>query len=247
MLVNSNRFKDGDIEHFQELEKLDLMHYESNQEKMNKIENESMDYIKKFSENKNCFIGVSWGKDSMVCLDLIVRLKLNIPVIHFREYKIENPETYSVRDLFLKKNDIDYKEILIDTEYFHQDKYFIKKVNEHNKNYSGRITGIRMQESATRKISGLVHGVNTENVCRPILSWSNQQVFSYLVYYNLLIHPNYGMSNNGFFKRDRLRVDSLTGFGGNGGGRKEWEEMYYSDVLRRIQKNSLTKFNHNLI
>jgi hypothetical protein len=39
------------------------------------------------------------------------------------------------------------------------------------------------------------------------------------------------------WERGRIRVSSLLGERGNGIGRKEWEEEYYSDEIRRIIKN----------
>jgi len=95
--------------------------------------------------------------------------------------------------------------------------------------------GVRASESGIRRISRIKHGISTDNVCRPIIDWNEQDIFSYLAYNDLPIHPNYAMLGNGRFERDRLRVDELGGVQGNSFGKSEWEKEYYPDILRKIE------------
>ncbi|MBU6287646.1 MAG: phosphoadenosine phosphosulfate reductase family protein [Chloroflexi bacterium] len=100
-----------------------------------------------------------------------------------------------------------------------------------------RIQGIRADESATRAMSAMVHGVSTTNICRPVLSWSCADIFAYSYLHDLPLHPAYACSYGGQLEREALRVDVLIGdyidpinTPGDGMGRLEWERQYYPEV-----------------
>ena len=71
--------------------------------------------------------------------------------------------------------------------------------------------------------------------CAPISAWRESDVFSYLAKNKLPVHPAYAMLGGGRWPRHRLRVAEIGDTHGTGGGRREWEQEYYGDVLRRLQ------------
>jgi len=101
---------------------------------------------------------------------------------------------------------------------------------------SRSIHGVRAAESGERSLSAAVHGVATNRTCRPILRWTGPEVFAFLEQAELPVHPSYAMLGGGRWNRDRIRVGTLCGVRGGGIGRAEWEQEYYGDVVRRLQK-----------
>ncbi|TXH99574.1 MAG: hypothetical protein E6Q76_19695 [Rhizobium sp.] len=60
-------------------------------------------------------------------------------------------------------------------------------------------------------------------------------VFAYLAFHGLPVHPNYAMLGAGRWPREYLRTAPLGGKRGDQFGRAEWEREYYGDVLRRLE------------
>jgi len=50
----------------------------------------------------------------------------------------------------------------------------------------------------------------------------------------ILLHPNYAMTSGGRWDKYKIRVSALSDEGGDGHGRKEFEQEYYQDILMRI-------------
>jgi len=78
-------------------------------------------------------------------------------------------------------------------------------------------------------------GLDTGASFRPIGRWRQADVFSYLHHHHLPVHPAYAMLGGGRWPRRHIRVHSIGGERGTEHGRREWEQEYYGDVLRRIE------------
>lgn len=217
-----------DLEYWNELEEADLLWY--NTHNMSRRENLAIDVIKNFSKYK-CYLACSWGKDSVVVYHLAWRAGFKYEVVTaYADYKTRAANAMyltDVRDSMpVRLNEVS----LIYPEYPKGSKMRI--LSEYGKRY---VSGIRSSESGARKISRNVHGVSTDNTCRPIIDWPSEAVFAYCANYNLPLHPNYGMLGGGRYNRNRLRVGgSIGGTGGDASGRMEWEREYYCDILRKI-------------
>lgn len=178
-----------------------------------------------------CYLGISWGKDSLVVAHLVAQLPwLPIRCVYFVHAPRDNPDCGAVRDAFLADYRIDYIEHTVEPrksgDKTSKSARYARWVRE-----AGlpprRITGVRAVESMSRALSARTHGVATEATCRPILGWSTADIFAYLYMHQLPVHPAYAQSMGGALDRDWLRVAPLGGYEGTGHGRAEWERRYY--------------------
>lgn len=247
MLIHSHRHRKLDLELWQEYEQADLIHAEG--DRLRKLVRRSLLAIRDFHKSGHCYCGVSWGKDSVVVADLCCRLGLNIPLCNLRVIPSRNPECDDVRDAFLDSHECDYREFTVDYSEIDRrsvtaedwDKQTDQLWNEGWRNVCKEmgttryVSGIRADESAVRKLRCLMWGESSKNTCAPLAWWTDRDVFAYLAGNNLPVHPNYAMLGNGRWSRERLRTAEIGDTHGTGGGRREWEQEYYGDVLRRLE------------
>lgn len=188
--------------------------------------------IAEFTAHGRGYIGVSWGKDSVCVAHLAIGC--GWPIVWVRMRPVDNPDCPLVRDAFLARFGTAYDEIVM--QYDPNAKRtsfpgFAEAARRHGDRY---VSGIRGDESGTRKLSVATHGIATARTCRPLARWSAQDVFAYLHLHDLPIHPAYAMSMEGLLEREHLRVGAIGGERGTGWGRRQWEERYYSDALHEI-------------
>jgi phosphoadenosine phosphosulfate reductase len=245
MLIQSERIRPEDRELWLEYQEMDAINARNT--KLAIKEQRSREEIRSFAINP-CYIGISWGKDSVVTADIALRAGFNIPIVHLYCIPSHNPECDKVRDAFINLYpSVIYKEIVV--EY---GDIYARNLAPHDQEkltdiewYKGfkragrlfgdrHISGVRGQESNIRTMRMKRWGMSTYNTCAPIGYWSDADVFAYLEKYNLPIHPNYAMLGGGRWKRERLRVAEIGDTNGNGGGRIEWEQEYYPDLRGRI-------------
>lgn len=240
MLIVTDRHTKKDIELWEELEEADTIRLKELKEE--KIKRAILE-IKEATKEKS-YISVSWGKDSVVTAHLCHLAGIKIPMVWIKETPMENPYCRIVRDLFLKKYNFSYHEIIADygnlgfspfLDKNGDSKLFHGIADGINHAFGRRITGIRNEESNKRLLRYMNYGHTTKNTCAPISLWKTWEIFVYLKMYDLPIHPNYAMLGGGRYDRYRIRVDCLAGTQGNGIGRIEWEKEYYQDILNRIR------------
>jgi len=206
----------------------------------------SRQHIADFLAQGPAYVAVSWGKDSVVMLDLAMDVDPSVQVVWARARNLGNPDCLFVRDVALGRWPMRYVEFDVDDC---DPAAWQARWGTMAQLYGQRrITGVRASESSDRAMSQRVHGVSTERSCRPILGWSAQDVWAWLALRDLPTHPAYAMTGGGALSRDGIRVAVLWDerflderFGrhrihrarGQGHGRLEWERMYYGDVLSR--------------
>ncbi len=238
MLVDSPRLTAADRARWAELE-----HYDdalSADPAFGRLERRAVAAVGAFASDGPCFAGVSWGKDSVVTAALVVfaneTLGVDVPLVWARADRYESPECEAVRDLFLKAHpDVRYEEYVYrwrvplrgetgwSADQPGQDALAETLDHRHG---GRRVTGVRAAESGARRMSAKTHGLATTRSCRPILHWTDQQVFAYLHRDDLPVHPAYAMSGGGVWDRGRLRVHALRTEVGD----EPWERRYYPDV-----------------
>jgi phosphoadenosine phosphosulfate reductase len=193
-----------------------------------------------FGARGKCYVGVSWGKDSVAVADIAMRMMPQLPLVWIRVEPIKNPECVLVRDEFLKQwPRARYEEIEAwcshDENGWHAtgslEYGFSRAIKAFGANH---ISGVRAEESGARKRRVQAYGLSTERTCAPLGRWSADDVFAYLHVRQLPIHPAYGYLMDGLLDSRRLRVSSLSGKRGTGHGRAEWEERYYPQEFRRL-------------
>ncbi len=237
MLINSPRLTDADRRVWALRELDDLRHARS--AKLGRLERRALRVIERFlCDDRPVYVGTSWGKDSVVVAHLARRVSTGLLLVHgtFRQgdawedvdgtriRRAENPHCADVRDAFLARWPMEYREIQRGQE---------RLRNALPRALPGyrRITGIRAEESGVRQMSARTHGLATARVCRPILYWTLADVFGYLAKHDLPVHPSYAMSLGGQLEREGLRVAAIGGHEGRDRGRLEWERIYYGDHI----------------
>jgi phosphoadenosine phosphosulfate reductase len=230
MLIKCDRHTKQDLELWEEYEEIDLLYYETHN--MKEKEQKAIKIIQEFNPD---YISISWGKDSVVLAHLCYRAGI-YNYAHFT-HKADALYFENVRNEFLRNYKINYKEFFKDiksiiNEFF---SFHENKISKQASLFFGKkyITGIRIEESAKRKITVMANGVISKNSCRPLAYWSEKEIFAYLAFYNLPIHPNYAMLGSGRFRREKLRVGPH--WMGVQHGNELWEKEYYQDILNRLE------------
>lgn len=240
MLIASHRHTREDLRVWAERERMDRALYEIGGTR--RKEADAIDALRMFAEQPEpYYVSVSWGKDSVVVADLVARhydLLARPPIIWFPAGRVENPDCALVRDAFLRLHDVEYREIEASLTSDEWDRTlghdgaqaeFERLAREVGRRY---VSGVRAEESSTRRMAVGRHGLASRNSCRPIGTWGHHHVYAYLVGLDLPIHPAYACSMNGAWERKDLRVSTIGGERGRRFGRAEWERRYYPEVMR---------------
>jgi len=199
------------------------------------------DAIIDFASHGPCYLGVSWGKDSVVVAALAIASGVHVPLVWVRVEAVSNPDCVLVRDTFLARfPHVEYAEITIACRRDRTGRPvgtgrletgFAQASERFGHRY---ISGVRSEESGARALREAVYGIATERTCAPITRWSGGEVFAYLYREGLPVHPAYACSFGGALDRERIRVSSLGGQRGTGHGRREWEWAYYRDEMMAL-------------
>lgn len=207
-------------------------------------EERALDTMERFSHKRNerCYVGVSWGKDSMVLAHLTWRLRergVDLPMVWVKVEPIYNPECPAVRDGFLVDHECRYDEIVIhcwcDDEGWHASGTLERGFDIARSRYGrAHLSGVRGEESGIRRHRMQRWGCTSPHTCAPIGWWQPEDVFAYIHKYELPLHPAYAMTHGGMWDRRKIRVASLGGQRGRGFGRGGWELKYYPDRLRVV-------------
>ncbi len=210
---------------------------------------EAVRVIREFAGRGPCYASTSWGKDSVVVAHLVWTLLeeegLDIPLAWVRVEPIENPHCVVVRDTFLSRWPMPFREVVIrcpqnDDGTYHAPGTLEAGIEQLYEAYGPRwIGGLRGEESGMRA-RRIDRGLSLRTSCQPIGHWTDRDVFAYLCAFDLPVHPVYAMSFGGSLDRGRLRVSSLglrrdtrwLGQRGAGHGRAEWEDVYYGSSDR---------------
>lgn len=200
----------------------------------------ALDAIRAFFGGGRAYVSVSWGKDSVVVADLATRIYDEIsrpPIVWFPAGAVENPDCALVRDAFLATHDVNYHEVeaaLTSDEWDRTIGHdgaqaeFERAARVFGRRY---VSGIRAEESSTRRMAVGSHGLVSRNTARPIGHWQHYHVYAYLAGRNLPVHPAYACTMNGAMDRAEIRVSTIGGERGRRFGRAEWERRYYPEVL----------------
>jgi len=204
---------------------------------MRRKEEEAKQAIREFLSAGPAYLGVSWGKDSVVVAKLVMDVAPETPMVWVRVQPTENPDCPAVRDAWLK---------MFPACNYHEVEVWCKQVKGKWKTTGTlkiglgivesrfghrHISGVRAQESRTRTMRAAL-GVNTKNSSIPLLNWKGEDVYAFLHKYDLPVHPAYAVNHNGLADRNWLRVASIGGTRGNGMGRAQWEEeAYHNQIL----------------
>lgn len=232
MLITTDRHTDRDLAHWRMCEREDELHARRLSRRLDERVERALAVMRAFIEAGDGYLGISWGKDSVVCAWLLHRLEregVMYPACWVRVRHWENPDCELVRDAFLERWPLSrYEEIVVDVGPDRRGGTSALGFAEAARRHGDRhISGVRAEESAIRRASIGHLGLTTKRTCRPIGTWSTREVFALCHREGLPLHPAYGYTMGGVYDRLRLRTASLGGERGSGHGRGEWERVYY--------------------
>ena len=237
-IIASARWRPGDREAWERRAALDLA-YSETREFEDRVDGAEVHLVRFANAHAGAlYAGVSWGKDSTALAHMICRLGLEIPLVWVRVNPISNPDCPAVRDEFIQMFPRSKRR-------YHEMPYRVSAVNHaahvrrafadvSKKFGAARVSGVRSEESADRKLRERVWGANAPLASAPFTEWTARDVWAYLAKYDLPIHPAYAMSFAGALDRDKIRVGSIGLREGRGIGRLEWESVYYPEMRRKF-------------
>jgi phosphoadenosine phosphosulfate reductase len=238
VLIECERHTPADLAHWRKLELQDRLHYRAHRLRVESMARQSVRWISEFVHGGPCYLGVSWGKDSVLLAHLALTAGIDVPLVWVCVTGRENPHCVLVRDAFLRAwPDARYHEIEIEAGRDGQTSKigFGAAAARFGDRY---LSGIRRDESYAREMRFQGHGIASERTCAPLSHWKNADVFAYAAQYELPLHPVYGMTAGGRFDRSHVRTASLGGLRGTQYGRREWELLYYPEELERMGRSS---------
>ena len=242
-LIASPRHTDADLNHWKYWLAYDYLHINSPQYATHiRLTRQTIDAF--VGRKRDYYVSVSWGKDSVVLAHMMWLAGSRCKYVYVRNLAREPEGNIAVRDAFLSRYpDLDYEEISYD--YADADEtYYDSKGNPHKwqsillslrEQYGCHVTGIRHDESAKRRRRFAYFGQETEYSYAPFRYLTVRDVFAYLLENKLPIHPNYAMTGGGRWDKYRIRVAAIGNTEGDGMGRLQWEQEYYSDILAKVR------------
>ena len=239
MLIASPRHTARDLEAWARWEREDAIN--AALPRMLRLEDRALADMRAFAAVAPCWVGTSWGKESIIVAHLAARMRpeADIPVVWFEARPNANPDCYLVRDAFLARWPLDYSEVVCHIPWLGDrwgiDEGYDPPWHAWHKVHPRHILGLRAEENRTRALRMRRWGTTTPNTCAPLGFWRAADVYAYLHKHELPVHPAYACSMGGMIERGRLRVAALGGEPGTGHGRAEWERRYYGreiDAMR---------------
>lgn len=231
MLIPSDRHTPADLRLWAEYKEADRAYAESCGPRLKRLQSESIAILSKWATGQDGFLGTSWGKDSVVLMHVAKLAGIRVPSVWVRMRGRDNPDCESVRDRFLSGIPGNYHERTFVYEECSRDEHWKAVAQEFGQR---RLTGLRMDESGRRAMSVRHLGIDTGVSCRPLAHWTSPDVFAWAAIHDLPLHPAYAMLGGGRWPREHLRTHGIGGETGTNWGRREWEQEYYGEELRRV-------------
>lgn len=238
-LIVTDRHTKHDLAAWEKWQRVDREHALRLGKRFESMVAKSAEVMRAFAAEGPCYLGISWGKDSVVCAHIAATHAIDVPCAWVRLDDEENPDCPLVRDAFLARFALDYHEIRAEVG---SDERGGRRTTagfaECSRRFGDRhISGVRADESRVRKIVMAKLGDSSERTCRPIGWWRTEDVFAYLTLHDLPVHPAYGylgaFPGGKTYDRNRLRTAAIGGARGLGHGRGAWEARYYPEIAKR--------------
>lgn len=236
--MTSHRITQNDVKFCEQFNDIDAAHVKTWGYKLriNAAREAIKSFVSKHPYN-DYYIGVSWGKDSIVLLNMFLEIEPRLTAVFFRNIDKIPKETLDVRDAFISTHDpFKYIEHTYETPRNKPFKGEFKRfLPEYKKKFGIHVTGIRRDESAVRDMRFLIHGYESRWSFAPLSNLKCQDIFSYIYEHDLPLHSSYRMTGEGAFDRYRIRVAAIGNPRGRGVGRLVWEKRYYGDIIKRCE------------
>lgn len=212
--------------------------------------------------NKKMSISCSYGKDSIVLLDLIMKVTKDVVIIQ-SDSGYQLPDTYRIRDYYEKKHN--YKTIIVKQLKPFQEflkEYGMQSINRSRSQHQKVVQatkkdrlnekakengvelvfwGLRKSESNARDkflINRTIFYNNTKNMwfCSPLAYFTNTDIWTY-IFINQLEYPDfYDMQNCGK-TREWIRNTSWVTTDGANKGSLVWLRYNFPEYYEELKKN----------
>lgn len=237
-LIRTDRHSAIDLEVWGRWARMDAVAARSS--RLTRREEKALKVIRLFCASARAYVGVSWGKDSMVVLDLVRRSGVEVPVVYGVVAGRANPDCELVRDAYFERfGRPDYHEIIAPQLH----KGGVSAVGDVTRDetcfglaaarFGPRyISGVRGGESGARSRRMWRWAESSPSACAPLGWWSHGEVYAYLAKYDLPIHPGYAHTLDGALAQDReaIRVAAIGGERGQRFGRHLRDWRYYPEM-----------------
>lgn len=197
----------------------------------------AMEQIADFVGSRTVALSLSFGKDSMVCLDLTCRAGLldQVAMVLWCSSGIETPDTIAMRDYVvgrygierfvatvppldtvrdaLAQADLSARNPIAEFVYQCLERPRWAAMDAHA--IDGTILGLRASESKARRMNFLCRGDAYWNrrekaaILTPIVRWETRDVFEYCALHDVPLHPIYDLKQQYGFDRERIRLNTL--------------------------------------
>lgn len=207
---------------------------------------------------KNPAVSFSFGKDSLVCLDIARRIKPDILVINIdRGEGGDLDEAVQMYEEFARENNLNYHRVKTPKEIFeiYQEAGSIHNLTHKNLrknlevgikianemfNIDCPIIGLRAEESAERMHLlkyGTFHYDKTEKIykCKPVLHWKGDEIWAYIVSHGLPYLPWYDKEAR-FCGYEKARYSNWAGLAQKTYGRFIHLKVNYPEEFNRLAK-----------
>jgi phosphoadenosine phosphosulfate reductase len=238
VLIPSRRHTAADLVHWRVLEAADALRWRAREGAIRAAMARSTAYARAFADAGPCYLGVSWGKDSVLLAHLVRAAGIAVPLVWVCVDGRENPDCLLVRDAVLARwPGVDYHEI--HAEAGRDGETSARGFEQAAARFGDRyLSGVRAQESYARTMRLRGHGVSTARTSAPLSHWTAADVFAAAYGLELPLHPVYAMTAGGRFPREHIRTSSLGGMRGTQRGRRDWERAYYLRELEAMGRSA---------
>jgi len=225
--------------------------------------NDSAEIIEQaLAKDVKWYIACSFGKDSICLLDLAIKIKPDLPVLHM-DSGYCFPETYETRDYYMKQYNLNLTVLPATIDYFELMHQFgmpgisrtksqqIKVVKMIKKDHpaewakkhglSGVFMGLRKDESNGRRYTLNIRSPIYQTgdgmwKCCPLANWTIKDVWAYIITNNLKYPAFYDYTGIPGYDREWIRNSSWCTTDGAERGKIVWLRKYYPELYRRLIK-----------
>lgn len=229
--------------------------------RLERLEAEAAERCEEFIAIHRALLGCSWGKDSIAVLGILARHGLieQLQAVMWNGSGMDTPDTLAMRNYVLGHYGIrNYRETQPDPETLertlrqvdiaarHPIRDFVYEVLEQPRwrlmdelDVDGVILGIRQQESLAREVHIRRRGVEYWNrremadILLPIARWTTEDVYGYLCWREVPVHPVYAKMAGLGFPRAQIRHCTPVNLEGATRGQLVAYKRLYPDIVRR--------------
>ncbi|HHV61134.1 MAG TPA: phosphoadenosine phosphosulfate reductase family protein [Firmicutes bacterium] len=216
-----------------------------NRKRLDMITLRALKTIQEWLSLCNCpSVSFSCGKDSTVVAHLARRLKPDIIILRHSSAEAHLPDVVEMMQYWRDELGANIEEFVFGSlfEWYRKygldspsiDRLYKKRVSEYERarGIDGAVRGVRAEESAARrnlaKYSKRIRQQNGIWICDPIIGWTSDDVWAYIMFHRLPYAQLYDLPDS--TPREKRRLGSVFGVSAAQYGRLVWLKKYYPEL-----------------